>query len=69
MAGKKYIGIAIDGWKRETFQSFLTESGFEYAVYPLGPKDTFLIKVFTSDRVRLQPIVEKANRKCAEMKN
>ena len=57
-------GVAIDPWKLEIFKRHLDKAGFKYDV-TVGDSIT-VIKVTTEYAHILQPIVEAAQRECAE---
>lgn len=65
------VGIAIDDWKRPTFERILSASGFDYEVFPGVTSDTLLIRVMCDEKDldRLHETVQKCQNKAAELKN
>lgn len=55
--------IGIDDYKRSVFEDELRKAGFEFTVGPGVTSDTLLISVKTETIAKLQPVVEKANRR------
>ncbi len=68
----KKIGIAIDPWKRQTFEEILTEAGYKYEVTPGDPITTITIKIkppYILEMHKLQKVVTRCQNKAAELKN
>lgn len=58
-------GIAIDKWKLPIFKRHLDAAGFEYTEHKGLTPIMMLLKVKTPSAFKLQPVVEAAQRECA----
>jgi hypothetical protein len=62
------IGIVIDDWKLGVFREILTDEGYKFEQSDGVTKDTRSLFVETDDPVGLKRVVEKCQRKSAELK-
>lgn len=64
----KKAAVAIDDWKLPTFKKHLGDAGYSYTEHPGVTKDTLLLQVQYEWVADLQPIIEAANKECANAK-
>ena len=65
---RETAGIVIDSWKLDIFKTILDQHAYTYDVHPGVTKDTYLIKVPTSNTPALAIVVKQANDECAKVK-
>ncbi|MCA9265374.1 MAG: hypothetical protein KDA60_16050 [Planctomycetales bacterium] len=63
------VAIGIDDWKQRIFEDILTDYGYEYEVREGLTADMRFIFVQFDDAAKLKRVVEKCQRKAAELKN
>jgi len=63
----KYAGVAIDTWKLPIFKRHLNEAGFSFTRHKGLTKDTLILKVECEWVNDLKPVVEAANKECANV--
>jgi hypothetical protein len=64
----KKAAILIDAYKLPVFEDDLTKAGFTYTVCNGVTSDTLLISVETETIAKLQPVVERANKRARDEK-
>lgn len=64
----KTAGIALDDWKLPIFKKHLDAAGYKYKVPVQFTKGTLLLKVHYEWVHKLKPIIEAAQRECAEVR-
>lgn len=63
----KVAGVVIDSWKLGIFEKHLKEAKYTYTVHPGIAKDTLTLKVEYEWVSELKPVVEAANKECANV--
>ena len=64
----KTAAVVIDSWKLDIFSNALKDAGYQFEVLGGITKDTLTLKVNYEWVAKLQPIIENANRRCANAK-
>jgi hypothetical protein len=62
----KIAGVAIDDWKLEIFKKHLDAAGYKYEEPVQFTPGTLILKVRYKWAHELQPIIEAAQRECAQ---
>jgi hypothetical protein len=62
----KTAGIALDDWKLPTFKKHLDAAGYKYDEPVQFTEGTLILKVHYEWVHELKPIIEAAQRECAE---
>lgn len=62
----KVAGVGIDDWKLPIFKKHLDAAGYKYEVPAQFTEGTLLLKVHYKWVHQLQPVIEAAQRECAE---
>lgn len=63
----KVAGVIIDSWKLGIFEKHLKEAGYTYTTHPGIAKDTLILKVEYAWASELKPVVDAANKECANV--
>lgn len=62
----KTAAVMIDKWKLPIFTRHLREAGYSYDTCPGLTNDTHILKVSCEWVAKLQPIIEAAQKECAD---
>lgn len=65
----KTAGVVIDNWKLEIFRRHLDAGGFAYTEHPGLTAKSMVLSVKTDFIATLQPVLEAAQKECANAKN
>jgi len=63
----KKSGVAIDDWKLPIFKKHLDKAGYAYTEHPGLMEGTLLLQVQYEWVSDLEPIIEAANKECANV--
>lgn len=66
MAERKVAGVCIDAWKLPIFREHLDAAGYKYEEPVPFLDDTLTLRVYYEWVKDLQPIIEAAQKECAE---
>lgn len=61
----KTAAVVIDKWKLDIFRRRLTDAKYSFTEHPGPDPDTLTLKVEYEWAAQLQPIIEAANKECA----
>jgi len=61
----KTAGVVIDDWKLQIFKKHLDAAGYAYTEHPGITEDTLTLRVKYEWVAELKPIIEAANKECA----
>jgi hypothetical protein len=64
----KKAAVVFDDWKLPIFKKHLDAAGYKYEESVPFTPDTLVLKVHYEWAHKLTPIIEAANRECAELK-
>lgn len=64
-----HVAIAIDTWKRSTFEMALESAGFVYVITKGVSDNTLLINVKTAEVQKLADVTRSTNAQCAIQKS
>lgn len=67
-ASTKTAGVLIDDWKLPIFKKHLDRAGYAYTEHSGTTKDTLTLRVQYKWVADLKPIIEAANKECANTK-
>lgn len=64
----KTAGVLIDAWKLSIFEKHLKEAGYSYEIAPWLTPECLILQVQFEWVAKLQPVIQAAQKECAETK-